>query len=186
MARIRVIEHEESEGQLKTIYDELIQKRGKLAEVHKIQSLRPQSIVKHMDLYMEIMFSKSDLSRAQREMIAVVVSAKNQCSYCQVHHVEALKSYWKNDDRVIHLKNNFRSVELSAEDHVLCEYAEILTLEPEKAEETNIITPLKNQGFSDEAILDATLVVSYFNFVNRLVLALNVKYTAEEKSGYKY
>jgi len=66
MAKIKVIQHEDSTGRLKEIYDELVQNRGKLAEVHKIQSLRPESIVKHIDLYMEIMFSKSELQE-QRE-----------------------------------------------------------------------------------------------------------------------
>jgi len=100
MSHIKVIQPDEATGRLKEIYDELIDKRGKLAEVHKIQSLRPESIVKHIDLYMEIMFSKSELSRAEREMIAVVVSACNNCEYCQTHHAEALNNYWKNTDRI--------------------------------------------------------------------------------------
>ena len=59
MPYINVIEHSQAEGQLKSIYDDLVEKRGKLAEVHKIQSLNPPTIVAHMDLYMSIMFGKS-------------------------------------------------------------------------------------------------------------------------------
>jgi uncharacterized peroxidase-related enzyme len=81
MARIRTISHAEATGRLKEIYGQLIQNRGKLAEVHQIQSLRPESIIKHMELYMEIMFSRSELSRAEREMMAVVVSVANGCAY---------------------------------------------------------------------------------------------------------
>ncbi|MBC7126498.1 MAG: peroxidase, partial [Bacteroidales bacterium] len=50
MARIKVIQHAEAEGILKEIYDELVKSRGKLAEVHKIQSLRPESITAYMSL----------------------------------------------------------------------------------------------------------------------------------------
>ncbi len=71
MSRIKVIQPEEATGRLREIYDNIIQKRGKLADVHKIQSLSPESIVRHMDLYMEIMFTKSELSRAESEMMAV-------------------------------------------------------------------------------------------------------------------
>ena len=88
MSRIKVIEPKEATGRLKEIYYDLIKKRGKLADVHKIQSLWPESIVAHMDLYMEIMFSKSELTRAEREMMAVVVSAVNGCEYiarCTTH-----------------------------------------------------------------------------------------------------
>ena len=69
MGRIKVIQEQEAEGQLKEIYQELIKSRGKLAEVHKIQSLNPASIASHMQLYMDIMFAKSPLSRAQREIL---------------------------------------------------------------------------------------------------------------------
>jgi len=106
MPRIKVIPFEEATGRLKEIFDDLIKKRGKLAEVHTIQSLRPESIVKHMDLYLEIMFKKSDLSRAEREMIAVVVSLSNNCEYCQIHHAEALNHYWKNDHKITALRKN--------------------------------------------------------------------------------
>lgn len=65
MTYIKVIQHEESEGELKDIYDNLIETRGKLAEVHKIQSLNPKLIINHMDLYMTIMFGKSALKPTQ-------------------------------------------------------------------------------------------------------------------------
>ena len=186
MTKIKVIEHADAKGRLKEIYDDLVKQRGKLAEVHKIQSLRPESIVKHMDLYLEIMFSKSDLSRAQREMMAVVVSATNKCAYCQVHHAEALINYWKNEEQVNQLRENFRLLALTEEDMALCEYAELLTNSVTEVEKAGLVHSLKEKGFSDEAILDATLVISYFNFVNRIVLALGVEYSEEEKTGYNY
>lgn len=77
MARIHIIEHQEATRVLKEIYDDLLTRRGKLAEVHKLQSLNPATIVHHMDLYMSIMYADSPLSQAQREMMAVVVSAAN-------------------------------------------------------------------------------------------------------------
>ena len=74
MARIQMIEPQEASGVLKEIYDDLLAKRGKLAEAHKIQRLNPSTIVHQMDLYMSIMYAKSPLSRAQRETMAVVVT----------------------------------------------------------------------------------------------------------------
>jgi hypothetical protein len=78
MARIKVIQENEAQGELQEIYQDLIQSRGKLAEVHKIQSLNPKTILSHMNLYMDIMYGQSPLKRAQREMIAVVVSVANK------------------------------------------------------------------------------------------------------------
>jgi uncharacterized peroxidase-related enzyme len=186
MTRIKVIQHSEATGRLKEIYDDLVKKRGQLAEVHKIQSLRPESIVKHMDLYMEIMFSKSEISRAEREMMAVVTSVSNQCFYCQIHHSNALNNYWKNDGKIEKLRKDYFEAELSEREFSLCLFAENLTLNPNELNESKIIDNLKKDGFSDAAILDATLVVSYFNFVNRMVLALGVSIEEDGGTGYKY
>ncbi|MFT5822030.1 MAG: putative peroxidase-related enzyme [Crocinitomix sp.] len=186
MANIDVINYEDSTGRLREIYDDLIGKRGKLADVHTIQSLRPESIVKHIDLYLEIMFTKSELSRAKREMIAVVVSVANNCEYCQLHHVTALNHYWKSDAKIAELKAGFEEMKISAEELALCHYAKTLTLNPGKANSENLTQPLKDSGLSDSAILDATLVISYFNFVNRIVLSLGVSTDSEEVDGYNY
>jgi uncharacterized peroxidase-related enzyme len=186
MSRIKVISHEESEGRLKEIYDDLIKSRGMLADVHMIQSLRPESIVKHMDLYMEIMFSRSELSRADREMIAVLVSVANKCDYCQTHHGEALNNYWKDEKKLEAFKADYTKVGLTEKQIVMCDYASNMTLHPGKAAESNVVGPLKKKGHSDEAILDASLVVSYFNFVNRMVLGLGVHLENHAGAGFKY
>lgn len=186
MARIRVIEPGEATGRLKEIYDDVTARRGKLAEVHKIQSLRPESIMNHMDLYMEIMFTKSDLSRAEREMMAVVVSVSNGCAYCRLHHAEALNHYWKDDGRISSLSTDFTSAGLSKKEIALCEFARELTSNPGSFQDDTIIDKLRETGLADNAILDATLVVSYFNFVNRIVLSLGVEINNDELKGYNF
>lgn len=186
MPRINIIQPEEATGRLKEIYEHLEKQRGQIAEVHKMQSLRPESIVKHMDLYMEIMFSRSRLSRAQREMIAVVVSRANNCNYCATHHGSALQHYWKDAEKLKKLTANYREVDIPEGDMALCKYAEEVTLRSQNLEEEDPTASLKEMGFSDSAILDATLVVSYFNFVNRMVLCLGVEIEQDGGADYKY
>jgi len=184
MAYIEVIQPEQAQGLLQEIYEDLINKRGKLAEVHKIQSLNPPSIVHHMDLYMGIMFGKSPLKRPYREMIAVVVSAANNCAYCITHHAEALQHFWKDQDKVDQLAKDYRGVELTSAEQALCAYAHQLTTGPTHSQVS--VETLKACGWEDRAILDAALVISYFNFVNRMVLGLGVHLEAEGAGGYRY
>lgn len=186
MPYIEVIEHSEAEGQLKEIYDGLVESRGKLAEVHKIQSLNPQSITNHMDLYMTIMFGKSPLRRYQREMIAVIVSSGNKCPYCIRHHGDALNHFWKDQDRVNQLAEDYNQLDLSELENALCKYAHDLTISPNKVNEKEHTQKLKDLGLEDRAVLDAALVIAYFNFVNRLVLGLGVQIEQEGGEGYKY
>lgn len=187
MSYIHTVLYEQAEDELKEIYDDLIKSRGKLAEVHRIQSLNPVALTAHMELYMAIMFGKSPLKRYQREMLGVVVSAENHCEYCVKHHEEALLAYWKDQGRVKKLTDSEQRTEagLSKDELLLCRYAEQLTKDP-SADTSELIQSMQNYGYSDRAILDATQVVAYFNFVNRMVLGLGVSFTEQEMKGYKY
>lgn len=81
MAWIKMIREEEAVGQLKKTYDLLIEPWGGVDNILKIHSLNPRSLRGHFDLYKTLMRGRSELSIVQREMIAVVVSAINQCHY---------------------------------------------------------------------------------------------------------
>jgi len=82
MAWIRTIAPGEATGLLKRLYDEALARAGKVFNVLRIQSLRPEVLRAGVALYQEIMLSpRSPLSRAQREMIAVAVSRANGCHY---------------------------------------------------------------------------------------------------------
>jgi uncharacterized peroxidase-related enzyme len=160
-------------------------KRGKLADVHKIQSLNPDSITAHMDLYMTVMFGSSPLSRARREMMAVVVSSVNRCSYCVRHHGAALNYYWKDETKIKALGLDYTALELNDQDKSLCVYANQLTCNPDKNMDDQMHL-FRKHGLDDRAILDATLVIAYFNFVNRVILGLGVEIEADGGKGYSY
>jgi alkylhydroperoxidase family enzyme len=82
MAFIRTIAPGEATGLLKRLYDEAVSRAGKVFNVLRIQSLRPEVLEIGVQLYEELMFSpRSPLTRAQREMIAVAVSRSNECHY---------------------------------------------------------------------------------------------------------
>lgn len=185
MPWIKEIEVNEAEGKLKDYYDELLKSRGKVSNILKIHSLNPGSMKEHLELYMSIMFSKSGLKRDEREMIAVVVSSLNVCEYCINHHAEALNHYWKDDEKIQKLIKDFRNLDLSDKQKTMLEYSEKLTLTPNEVSEDDI-QRLRNIGFTDENILNINLIVSYFNFVNRIALGLGVEFSEEEMKGYKY
>lgn len=186
MPQIKVISQSEAEGELKDIYTDLIQSRGKLANVHMIQSLNPATIKSHMALYMDIMFAHSPLSRAERELLAVIVSRTNQCEYCMNHHGQALLNYWKDEGKLQEIfKGNDKKI-LSEKEQLLAKIAKKMTLKPYSKSIEKTHKQLKKNGFDDRAILDIHLVIAYFNFVNRLVLGLGVELEEEAGKGFKY
>ncbi len=81
MAWIDVIQEDEAEGELADYFAEIAAPWGGVDNILKIHSLNLPSMRAHQDFYRTLMKGKSDLSRVQREMIAVTVSAANRCHY---------------------------------------------------------------------------------------------------------
>ncbi len=82
MAWIETVAPAASSGLLKRLYDAALKRAGKVYNVIRLQSLRPETLRASTQLYREVMHSeKSPLSRAQRELIATVVSQVNRCHY---------------------------------------------------------------------------------------------------------
>jgi alkylhydroperoxidase family enzyme len=77
-SRIEEINVEESEGKLKELYEKL---GNQPPNILKVQSLNPKALESHWNLYRTLVFGQSPLSRAEREMIAIVVSSVNECHY---------------------------------------------------------------------------------------------------------
>lgn len=183
MSWIAEIDAEEAGEKLAALYAELIEKRGKVSNILKVHSLNPDAMGNHLELYMTLMFGKSGLSRAERESIAVVVSAANDCAYCVNHHVEALRRYLKDEETLEMLASADGLETLEPRLSNIVRHADKLTSAPAAMTESDL-GELRAVGLSDNDILDLTLIVSYFNFVNRIALGLGVSFSTEEMSGY--
>jgi len=78
---LRLIDEDEAEGLLREEYDAAIERAGKVFNILKAMSLRPAVLRASIELYQEIMFGESGLSRQDRELLATVASAEQGCHY---------------------------------------------------------------------------------------------------------
>ena len=78
---IRLIEVDEATGALAEEYAAAIARAGKVFNIVKAMCLNPGVLERSMALYKAIMFGPSELSRVERELLAVVVSTANECHY---------------------------------------------------------------------------------------------------------
>ena len=81
MPHIRLIDVEEADGVLREEYDAAIGRAGKVFNILKAMSLNPPVLRASMELYQAIMFGESGLSRRERELLATVTSAQQDCFY---------------------------------------------------------------------------------------------------------
>ncbi len=81
MAHIRPIDPEDATGILRREYDAALRRAGRIWHIVAVQSHLPEVLRDSLRLYRAVMFGESPLTRAQREMLAVVTSQANDCHY---------------------------------------------------------------------------------------------------------
>lgn len=133
-------------------------------------TIRPTHFSHWFNHFKEIMMGESELSREEREMICLVVSAENSCLYCLVSHGADLRVL--NNDPILtdRITYDYRRAGLDKRTTAMLDYAVKLTRTPAACDSADIDT-LRAHGFSDEAIFDIAEVIAMFNFTNRLASA---------------
>jgi uncharacterized peroxidase-related enzyme len=147
---------------------------GFVPNVFQAYSLRPAALRGFIALYDALMAEESGLSKAEREMIAVAVSAENHCHYCLVSHGAALRVRSKNAQLADTVAANYRAADITPRQRAMLDYAVKLThasatIGPADLDE------LRAHGFSDADIFDITQVAAFFNYSNRVASALGMQ-----------
>jgi uncharacterized peroxidase-related enzyme len=97
-----------------------------------------------------------------------------------VHHGAGLRKLTGDDSLVETLKTDWRQAPLNSADRAMLAYADKLTLRPWDMLKEDVIA-LREQGFSDAAILDINQVTGYYAFANRLADGLGLELEAIHK-----
>lgn len=153
-------------------------KIGFLPNVARLLAISPEHFTGWWRYFDALMRGPSGLSKTQREMIAVVVSAEARCPYCQAAHAAALRLRTKDPELVDRIAVNYRHVDLPHQDRVMLDFAIKLTRTPEACEEADL-TRLREAGFSDADILHIVEVTAIFNYNVRLATATGLFPNAE-------
>jgi uncharacterized peroxidase-related enzyme len=105
-----------------------VEKIGFLPNVLACYSFNQSKLRAFVDMYNDLMLGDSGLSKLEREMIAVVVSAANRCFYCLTAHGAAVRALCGDPERGEQLVMNYRSARLSRRHRAMLDYANKLTL----------------------------------------------------------
>jgi uncharacterized peroxidase-related enzyme len=170
ISRLPVPERDEVPEDVATLLAKAESKLGFVPNVMRVMAFRPTHLMKWFAHYDELMRGESLLSKAQREMIAVVVSAANRCNYCVVSHSAAVRVETGDPTLADLLATNYRHAPLDPRDRAMLDFAHKLTVASHEAEEEDL-EELRRHGFSDEEIFDIAEVAAMFNFTNRLASA---------------
>ncbi|MBO9464372.1 Carboxymuconolactone decarboxylase family protein [Pelagimonas phthalicica] len=125
-------------------------------------------------LYNDLMLADSGLSKLEREMIAVVVSAINRCFYCLTAHGAAVRELSGDPKLGEMLVMNWRVADLSQRQRAMLNFAEKVTKASAEIAEYDR-EALRDAGFSDRDIWDIANVTGFFNMSNRVASATDMR-----------
>ncbi|MGB6877533.1 MAG: peroxidase-related enzyme, partial [Candidatus Acidiferrales bacterium] len=150
------------------------EKLGFVPNVLKAYALDMAKLSAFAAMYNDLMLAPSGLTRLEREMIAVAVSAQNRCYYCLVAHGSAVRALSGDPALGELMVMNYRAARLSRRERAMLDFAVKLTAEPWLVEEKDRAA-LRRAGFSDRDIWDIAAVAGFFNMSNRVASATDMR-----------
>jgi uncharacterized peroxidase-related enzyme len=158
---------------------DIAERIGFMPNVARLLAVTPRHFVGWWKYFDDLMRGPSGLTKTQREMIAVVISAESHCPYCVAAHAAALRMRTKDDALVERLAVNYRHVELDPRDRAMLDFAVKLTKTPDECGQSDL-ERLRAVGYTDENVLHIVEVTAIFNYNVRLAAATglfpNVEY----------
>jgi uncharacterized peroxidase-related enzyme len=122
----------------------------------------------------DLMLGDSGLSKLDREMIAVAVSAVNHCHYCLTSHGAAVRQRANDPEMGEVIAQNYRAAGLDARQRAMLDFAVRLTEAPDKIDSADR-QQLRDAGFGDRDIWDIAAVAAFYNMSNRLAAAADIR-----------
>lgn len=149
-------------------------KLGFVPNVLRAYAFDAAKLAAFIDMVDNLMLGESGLTKTEREMIAVVVSAVNHCHYCLTAHGAALRQ--RAGDPILGdtVAQNYRAAALPERQKAMLDFAVKLTEAPGKIEESDR-EALRRAGFADRDIWDIAAVAGFFNMSNRIAAATNMR-----------
>ena len=168
---LRVPREEELPAEVLDLWAPSLERLGFVPNVLRLYALRPTHLLAWSGHHDELMKGDSGLSKAEREMIAVVVSVTNDCRYCIAAHSAALRKLTKDAALADLVASDHNAAAISERMKAALDWAVKLTREPAAATEADV-QRLRAAGWSDEDVMDIAEVTGMFNMTNRMASGL--------------
>ncbi len=155
-------------------FAELKSRFGFVPALFRAQTLKPEALEAEVQALREILWTDDLLSRTQKELIHLVVSACHLDTYGVALHTELLRGVGVNPDGSDRIVSTRRDSDLAAADAALLDFSWKLAANPQDYGEADVAA-LRAFGFSDAQILEAIVASSFASFLATLAGGLNPK-----------
>lgn len=166
-----VPEIDELPSGLQSLFGKAQAELGFLPHVFRAYAHRPERFSAWFTQYRQLTEPTETLGHADREMIAVVVSNINGCTYCLVSHTHALRVALGDVVAADRITFNWRHAGLDDRRRAICAYVDKLTRHPDQVERSDL-DALTAAGLSEQDIWDVIELAAMYAFTNRMSAAM--------------
>ena len=150
-------------------FTEVQEKAGFIPNIFLTLARRPEEFRAFFAYHDSLMDKETPaLSMAEREMIVVATSARNQCQYCVIAHGAILRIRARNPHIADQLASNYRKADISERQRAMLDFALKVSRQAETVNESDY-EKLNALGFDDEDIWDIGAISAFFGLSNRIV-----------------
>ena len=172
MSFISPVSEDQASPPLKNLYAAIRQKLGFLPNYFQALGRRPGLVEGHLALSAAVEQSPA-LPLALKEKMGLVISGLNTASYCIAIHMEMLRGMGVERPLGRKLVTDYPNAPVDSREMALYRFADKLTLRPADVKQEDV-DALRAAGWDDDAIVEAVVAVSYYNFINRVSMGLGV------------
>jgi uncharacterized peroxidase-related enzyme len=154
-------------------FDKCLEKIGFVPNVLRAHAFDIAKLDAFAALYNDLMLAPSGLSKLEREMVAVAVSAENRCHYCLVAHGAAVRALSGDPTLGEAIVTNYRVAPLAPRQRAMLDFAVKMARASAEIEEADR-EALRLHGLTDRDIWDLASVAAFFAMSNRLASAVGM------------
>ena len=152
---------------IQTRITEIQEKAGFIPNVFMALAHRPDELRAFMAYHDALILRPSGLSKAEKEMIIVATSAKNDCLYCVVAHGAILRIYAKDSKISEQIVTDHTKADITEKQKAMLDFAIKTATNAAQICEADLQL-LRDNGFDDEDIWDIGAITALFALSNRI------------------
>jgi uncharacterized peroxidase-related enzyme len=150
------------------------EKAGFIPNVFLALAHRPEEFRAFFAMHDALMEKDSGLSKADREMIVVAVSADNDCQYCVVAHGAVLRIRAKNPLIADQVAVNYRKADITACQRAMIDFALKVSNDAKSIDDSDFAA-LRAHDLSDDVIWDIAGITAFFGLSNRMASFMGLR-----------
>ena len=176
VAWIETVSPEDARGRTREIYEALTARNGRIHNLYRAHSLRPETMEGSDLLYQAVLHCADNRFEAWRgELIATWTAALTGCRYAFLNHGANFVADFPDEERGQRILDALWTAvprgEFDDKTLALLDYAEKLTLSPQDMDESDI-SALRDAGVDAGEVVEANQICASFNYYARCLNGL--------------